>query len=122
MTELPCVSSSVLETIAQKRIVPVIKITDPKDAKPLAEALLQGGLPLAEITFRSDAALESIRTAAQIEGMAVGAGTIVHLEQAKQAVDAGAKFLVTPGFSEAIARFCADNQILLFPGAATPPS
>lgn len=120
MTELPCVSSSVLETIAQKRIVPVIKITDPKDAKPLAEALLQGGLPLAEITFRSDAALESIRTAAQIEGMAVGAGTIVHLEQAKKAVDAGAKFLLTPGFSEAIARFCADNQILLFPGAATP--
>ena len=85
-------------------VVPVVAIEDANDAVALGEALTAGGLPCAEITFRTAAAQESIRTlAARFPKMLVGAGTVLTVEQAQQAVDAGARFLVTPGFDEAVA-------------------
>lgn len=110
-----------LDMIANRKIVPVVKLDDANDAKPLCEALIAGGLPVAEITFRTDAAEESIRkSVSSFPDMLVGAGTIVNVEQAKRALDAGSKFLVTPGFSRQVTEFAIDNNILIFPGACTP--
>lgn len=107
--------------VEEKKIVPVVKLDRAADAKPLCEALCQGGLPVAEITFRTDAAEESIRIASkEFPDMLIGAGTIVNVEQAKRAADAGAKFLVSPGFSRSVTQWATDHQILIFPGTCTP--
>ncbi len=107
--------------VEEKKIVPVVKLDRASDTAPLCEALCQGGLPVAEITFRTDAAEESIRIATrEFPGMLVGAGTIVNTEQAKRAVDAGARFLVSPGFSRSVTEWAIDNQIMIFPGICTP--
>lgn len=98
-------------------LVPVIVLSDAAQADPLGEALLAGGLPVAEITFRSDAALEGIRTmAAKYEDILVGAGTVLSLDNAKAAIDAGAKFIVTPGFNPEVVDFCLDNKMPVYPG------
>lgn len=102
-------------------VIPVVAIEDAKDAAALGSALIAGGLPCAEITFRTTAAQESIRTlAAQFPDMLVGAGTVLTVEQARQAVDAGARFLVTPGFDEAVVAWSLDMDVPIFPGVATP--
>lgn len=107
--------------VEEKKIVPVVKLDRAADTKPLCEALCEGGLPVAEITFRTDAAEESIRIASrEFPDMLVGAGTIVNVEQAKRAVDAGAGFLVSPGFSRSVTEWAVDNQIMIFPGTCTP--
>lgn len=107
--------------VEEKKIVPVVKLDRASDAKPLCAALCEGGLPVAEITFRTDAAEESIRIASrEFPDMFVGAGTIVNVEQAKRAMDAGAKFLVSPGFSRAVTEWAVDHDILIFPGTCTP--
>lgn len=107
--------------VAEKKVVPVVKLDRVDDAKPLCEALCAGGLPVAEITFRTDAAEESIRTAVkEFPEMIVGAGTVVNVEQAKRALDAGAQFLVSPGFSAKVTEFAVDNNIVIFPGICTP--
>ncbi len=112
---------NIYEQIEQIKIVPVVKLDRSSDAIPLAEALYQGGLPIAEITFRTDAAEDSIRNIRrQCPEMLVGAGTIVNLEQAKRALDADAKFLVSPGFSHKVTQFALDNHIPIFPGTCTP--
>ena len=98
-------------------VVPVIVLSDPAQAEPLGEALLAGGLPVAEITFRSDAALAGIRAMARrYPAMLVGAGTVLTVEQAQSAVEAGAKFIVTPGFNPAVVDFCLDNKVPVYPG------
>lgn len=111
----------VMQQVALRKVVPVVKLDRVEDAKPLAEALCQGGLPVAEVTFRTDAAEESIRIMRNsFPDMLVGAGTVVNLEQAKRALDAGATFIVSPGFSTKVTEFAIDNQIPVFPGTCTP--
>ncbi len=111
----------VMQQVALRKVVPVVKLDRVEDAKPLAEALCEGGLPVAEVTFRTDAAEESIRIMRKnFPDMLVGAGTVVNLEQAKRALDAGATFIVSPGFSTKVTEFAIDNQIPVFPGTCTP--
>ena len=113
--------SNMVEQVKAAKVVPVVKLNSPEEALPLSEALIEGGLPVAEITFRTDAAEESIRRiAAAHPDMLVGAGTVTSIEQAKRAVDAGAKFAVTPGFSAKITEFCIDSKLPVFPGVCTP--
>ena len=112
---------SVRQELEVKRIVPVIVLENVKDAIPLGEALIAGGLPLAEITFRTQAAEASIKAMkTALPQMTVGAGTIVSVEQAERARKAGASFIVTAGFSEPVTRYCTENEIPIFPGACTP--
>lgn len=111
----------VMTLIREIKIVPVIKLDNKEDAVPLAEALLKGGLPLAEITFRTEEAEEAIREIrTAYPDMLCGAGTIVNLEQAKAAVSAGAAFIVCPGFSRDVIEFALEQKIPVLPGCCTP--
>src|SRR5688500_20208171 len=102
-------------------IVPVIEIGSTQRARPLAESLLMGGLPVAEVTLRTEAALESIRLIArQVREVIVGAGTVINREQAKASVEAGAQFLVSPGMVEEVVVWARENQIPMLAGALTP--
>lgn len=102
-------------------VVPVVVLNDAKDALPLAEALTEGGLPCAEVTFRTDAAEESIRIMTEkYPDMLVGAGTVLATEQVDRAVRAGAKFIVSPGFDPEIVDYCLSKNIPVFPGCITP--
>lgn len=113
--------TNLLAQVAEKKIVPVVKLDSTSDAKPLGEALCAGGLPVAEVTFRTDAAEESIRIMKnEFPEMMVGAGTVVNVEQAKRALDAGASFLVSPGISRTVVEFALDNKLPVFPGTCTP--
>lgn len=113
--------SKVTESMKESIIVPVVVIEDAKDAVPTAKALLDGGISVMEITLRTAAALDSIRSvAAQCPDMTVGVGTVLNLEQAKQAVEAGAKFIVAPGFDEETVKWCLEKGIDVTPGCVTP--
>lgn len=110
-----------LRKINDLGIVPVVKIDNAKDAVPLAKALAAGGLPLAEITFRTAAAEDSIKAiAAECPDVLLGAGTVVNVEQAEKALKAGAKFIVTPGLSPAVVKYCVDRKVPITPGITTP--
>ena len=109
------------EMIAELGVVPVVVLDDVKDAKPLAKALMEGGLPCAEVTFRTQAAEESIKImASEYPEMFVGAGTVLTTEQVDRAVAAGAKFIVSPGFDGEIVDYCLEKGIPVFPGCVTP--
>lgn len=111
----------VFKRIGEMGIVPVVKIDDAKDAVPLGKALAEGGLPIAEITFRTAAAEQAIRNIVQeLPEIFVGAGTVLNVEQAKRAVDAGAKFIVSPGFSRSVVEFCLKEEIPITPGCISP--
>lgn len=112
--------NAMLEQLQRLRIVPVIACKDAAQAAPLAAALEAGGLPCAEVTLRTPAALAVIRTMAQRPGLLVGAGTVLKPEQAQAAVDAGARFIVAPGFNPKVVRYCVERQIPIFPGVCTP--
>lgn len=113
--------NKVLKEIQKIGIVPVVVLDDAKDAEPLAKALCEGGLPCAEVTFRTEAAEESIRIIAEkYPEMLVGAGTVLTTEQVDRAVKAGAKFIVSPGFNPAIVRYCLEKDITVTPGTQTP--
>jgi 2-dehydro-3-deoxyphosphogluconate aldolase/(4S)-4-hydroxy-2-oxoglutarate aldolase len=112
--------SDVLQQIAKLKIVPVVAIDNAADAPKLGEALVAGGLPIAEITFRTKAAPEAIKAAAKIPGMLVGAGTVLTIDQVKQAVDLGAKFIVAPGLNPRVVGYCVENKIPVTPGVVTP--
>jgi len=102
-------------------VVPVVAIEEAKDSLALGEALIAGGLPCAEITFRTAAAEESIQTLSRaFPEMLIGAGTVLTIDQAKRAVDGGAQFLVTPGFDEAVVTWSMAQEVPIFPGVATP--
>ena len=102
-------------------VVPVVVLEDAKNALPLAKALTESGLPCAEVTFRTDAAEESIRLMCSgYPDMAVGAGTVLTIRQIDRAVAAGAKFIVSPGFDPDIVDYCLKKDIPVFPGCATP--
>lgn len=113
--------NEVLEKIHELGIVPVVVLNDAKDAAPLAKALCDGGLPCAEVTFRTEAAEESIRIMTeQFPEMLVGAGTVLTKDQVDRAVSAGAKFIVSPGLNPEIVKYCVDKGILITPGCANP--
>ncbi len=109
------------QAIAKLGVVPVVVLEDAKDAEPLAKALCEGGLPCAEVTFRTAAAEESIRRMSKaFPEMLVGAGTVLTVEQVDRAVAAGAKFIVSPGFDPEIVDYCLSKNIPVFPGCVTP--
>lgn len=113
--------SEVAEKIQEIGIVPVVVLNDAKDAAPLAKALCEGGLPCAEVTFRTDAAEESIRIMTkEFPQMFVGAGTVLTIGQVDRAVEAGAKFIVSPGFDPEVVDYCISKDIPVFPGCITP--
>lgn len=109
------------EQFKEYGVVPVVVLNDAKDALPLAKALVEGGLACAEVTFRTDAAEESIRLMSEAyPEMLVGAGTVLTIDQVDRAVKAGAKFIVSPGFDPEIVDYCLENNIPVFPGCVTP--
>lgn len=113
--------NEVLKKIQEIGILPVVVLEDAKDAKPLANALCEGGMPLAEVTFRTSAAKESIEImSSQFPDMLVGAGTVLSVEQVKEAIKAGAKFIVSPGFDDEVVNYCLENNIPVTPGTCTP--
>ena len=112
---------NITEQIQNLAVVPVVVLEDTEDALPLAKALCEGGLPCAEVTFRTDSAEESIKIMTEaFPDMLVGAGTVLTAEQVDQAVKAGAKFIVSPGFDPEIVDYCILKDIPVFPGCITP--
>lgn len=113
--------SEMLKQIEGFGVVPVVVLNDAKDAAPLAKALCEGGLPCAEVTFRTEAAEESIRIMTeQFPEMLIGAGTVLTIDQVDRAVGAGAKFIVSPGFDPEIVDYCISKNIVVLPGCVTP--
>lgn len=113
--------NEILKQIQKLGIVPVVKLDRVEDARPLAKALCEGGLPCAEVTFRTAAAEEAIRImATEYPNMLIGAGTVLTTEQVDKAVKAGAKFIVSPGLNPKVVKYCVDNNIPITPGCANP--
>lgn len=113
--------SEMIQKIRELGIVPVVVINDVKDAPALAKALCDGGLPCAEVTFRTDAAEEAIRVMSeQFPEMLIGAGTVLTTEQVDRAVAAGAKFIVSPGLNPKVVSYCVSKDIPVIPGCITP--
>jgi 2-dehydro-3-deoxyphosphogluconate aldolase/(4S)-4-hydroxy-2-oxoglutarate aldolase len=108
-----------IDVLAEERLLPVVVLHDADHAAPLGAALLAGGLRCVEVTFRTDAATEAIRTLAKNPALLVGAGTVLTVDQVEQALDAGARFVVSPGFSPAVVRRCQKRGVPVFPGVAT---
>ena len=113
--------NKVLADIQKLGIVPVVKIDRVEDALPLAKALCEGGLPCAEITFRTEAAEEAIRVmATEYPEMLIGAGTVLTTEQVDKAMEAGAKFIVSPGLNPKVVKYCVEKGYPITPGTANP--
>jgi 2-dehydro-3-deoxyphosphogluconate aldolase/(4S)-4-hydroxy-2-oxoglutarate aldolase len=114
-------SDPIFDTFHTIGIIPVLEIDNANNAAPLAEALLAGGLPIAEVTLRTEAAIASIRSIArEVPGVLVGAGTVLNRQQAKAAREAGAQFLVCPGMAEDVVQWAQVNQTPILAGAVTP--
>lgn len=111
---------SVIDQLNKLKVIPVVAINNVEDAGPLADALIEGGLPCAEITFRTDAAAAAIKEMAKRENMLVGAGTVLKIDQVKEAVDNGATFMVSPGFNPKVVQYCVENNISITPGISNP--
>jgi len=112
--------SEMLDKLGQLKLIPVVVIENAADAAPLGRALIEGGLPCAEVTFRTAAAPEAIAALSKLDGLLLGAGTVLTVDQARQAVDCGAKFIVTPGFNPDVVGYCVENDIPITPGVCTP--
>ena len=111
----------VLKQMQEFGIIPVVVLNDTKDAEPLGKALVEGGIPCAEVTFRTEAAEECIRIMAEkFPEMLVGAGTVLTTEQVDRAVAAGAKFIVSPGLNPKVVKYCVEKNIPITPGIITP--
>lgn len=112
---------AILEQISKIGVVPVIKIDDVEKAVPLAKALIAGGIPCAEITFRTAEGEEAIRRVAEAKlDILLGAGTVLSCEQVDRAIAAGAKFIVSPGFNRKVVNYCAEKDIPITPGCSCP--
>lgn len=113
--------NEVLKQIQKIGIVPVVVLDDARDAVPLAKALIDGGLPCAEVTFRTAAAEESIKSiTAAFPDMLVGAGTVLTVENVKKSMAAGARFIVSPGFNPKVVSYCVEHDIPITPGVSSP--
>jgi len=113
--------NDIFDLIKKTAIIPVVVIDDARDAAPLAKALINGGLPCAEVTFRTAAAEESIRVMSEkYPEMLVGAGTVLTTEQVDRAISVGAKFIVSPGTNPKVVRYCQEKNIPIIPGVCTP--
>ena len=109
------------EQLQQLKIVPVVVLSELQETEPTLQALCEGGLPVAEITFRTECAAAAIRLACEkFPEMLIGAGTVVRADQAEHAIACGAKFIVGPGFSPAVAEVCRKKGVLYLPGCVTP--
>src|ERR671935_3248726 len=112
---------SITERVGQIGIIPVVSIPQLEHALPLAEALLAGGLPCLEVTFRTSAASSALgQIRARFPELLLGAGTVLSVEQAEAARGAGAEFLVSPGTNPAVLDYCRSRGVRLFPGVCTP--
>jgi 2-dehydro-3-deoxyphosphogluconate aldolase/(4S)-4-hydroxy-2-oxoglutarate aldolase len=112
--------NEVIGRLGQLKIIPVIALEDAGDAMALGEALIEGGLPVAEVTFRTEAASQSIRTMARLPDLLIGAGTVLNVDTVKLAIDSGAEFIVSPGFNPKVVSYCVDRQIPITPGTSNP--
>ena len=111
----------ILDTIQQAAVVPVVVLDDAKNAVPTAKALLAGGVNVMEITFRTAAASDSIKAVSEsCPDMLVGAGTVITPHQCQQALECGAKFIVSPGFDEELVSWCVARDVVITPGCVTP--
>src|SRR6266498_3806788 len=121
MSQYRLMTHTIFNRFYEIGIIPVLEIDSVESAIPLAESLLLGGLPIAEVTLRTDAALGAIESIARdVTGVIVGAGTVINREQAKAAREAGAQFLVCPGIIEEIVIWAQENRIPFLAGAVTP--
>lgn len=115
------IMQKVIDRIAEIKLVPVVILNKLEDALPDVGALKRGGLPVAEITFRTECAADAIKLLNEKEpDILLGAGTVINACQCREALKCGAKFIVSPGLSEAVAEVCAANEVLYIPGVATP--
>ena len=112
--------SEILNQFEKMRVVPVVAIQSAENSMALADALIEGGLPCAEITFRTAAAVDAMRIMARRGDVLVGAGTVLKVDQVKAAVDVGARFMVAPGFNPKVVEYCVENHITITPGICTP--
>lgn len=113
--------SDVFERISEYGIVPLVTLDDPNDAVPLARALVEGGIPVAEVTFRTSAGGEAIkRMAKEVPEIIVGAGTVHDIDHAKETLDNGGKFVITPGFNAKVVDWCVKNNMPVCPGTVVP--
>ena len=110
----------IMKKIEQLGVVPVVVLDDVKDALPLARAMQAGGVPCAEVTLRTAAGLASIEKMREMDDMLVGAGTVITLDQCKDALSAGAKFIVSPGTNVKVVEHCLANNVPVLPGCVTP--
>lgn len=112
-------SDTVIETISKTRIIPVVTVENAAEMPPLATALIEGGIPIAEITLRTSSALSALQSVASRGDLLVGAGTVLTAEQCREAIFAGAKFIVSPGFDHEVVEVCQERAVPCFPGVAT---
>ena len=114
--------NDMMKKLALTGVVPVVVVENAKDAVPLAKAMKKGGLPCYEVTFRTDAALDTITAIANLNDpeMLLGAGSVVTLQNCKDALSAGAKFIVSPGFNPKVVEYCVSHDIAVLPGCVTP--
>lgn len=113
--------NEVISRFGDYGIIPVVVLNESKNAAPLGQALIEGGLACAEVTFRTDAAEESIKIMArEFPEMLVGAGTVLTIEQVDKAVNAGAQFIVSPGINPKVVEYCVKNNIPITPGTCNP--
>ena len=109
-----------IDHLQSLKLIPIVALNDADDAEPLADALCAGGLSVAEITLRTDSAIDVIRRLGARDDFLLGAGTVHSIEQAQEVVEAGAHFVVTPGFNPRTVAWCLENNVPVFPGVATP--
>lgn len=113
-------NAEIINRLSAGKLVPVIVLDKAEDASPLAESLIEGGLPVAEVTMRTPAALAAMKEIGQHPEVLLGAGTVVTADQVDQAVDAGARYIICPGFHEAVVQRCQELGVLVIPGVITP--
>ena len=112
---------NVMEFVKEKKIVPVVVLNKLEDTEPTLKALCDGGLPIAEITFRTECAADAIKLGCEkFPEMLIGAGTVINEAQARQAIECGSKFIVGPGFSAKVAKVCKEYGVPYLPGCVTP--
>jgi 2-dehydro-3-deoxyphosphogluconate aldolase/(4S)-4-hydroxy-2-oxoglutarate aldolase len=112
--------NDVLKHLGKLKVIPVVAIERLEDTTPLADTLIEGGLPCAEVTFRTPAAPEAIKRLTAKGDILVGAGTVLTIDQVKAARDAGARFMVSPGLNPKVTGYCVKNGIVIAPGVCTP--